>query len=382
MIPLISLYAGFFICNNFIFTYSPINLSYNYNDMTKLNIFAQRFEDIKNNKKELDINLFGQSIERIKKNDEQWEYWLSWELMIELWYKDIKKFNRIIIKAINSCKEWGIPYDINFIQKEDQYILSRFACYLIAINWDESISEIFLAKIYFATETRKSELSQQRKSFFERYENREELRWLERFFQSELWNLWINGDWIGSIRSKWDTILLWMPTSQYKKLHNISEKKAIADYLPTVLLSAKSFATQMTNQKIKEKKVTKYNVENIHTKHNQDIRSILEKNDISPENLPIEEDINKLIRKANKIWIPLPIKNSQEFKDSNEDSIENEDKIFTTFVLPNSINEIKVLVKIIKDNPWTFEIFVWSNIYSISEAWLSLINEKFLKYSK
>ena len=101
------------------------------------------------------------------------EYWLARELQKTLEYKEWRKFSGVIDKAKNSCFNSNANLYDHFVdtdkmvkigsgakRKQDDYKLSRYACYLIAQNGDSRKKVIALAQTYFAIQTRKQELSE------------------------------------------------------------------------------------------------------------------------------------------------------------------------------------------------------------------------------
>mgnify|MGYP004630706827 FL=1 len=112
--------------------------------------------------------------EDIKHLDESGnEYWLARELQKTLEYKEWRKFSGVIDKAKKSCFNSNVNLYDHFVdtdkmveigsgakRKQDDYKLSRYACYLIAQNGDSRKKVIALAQTYFAIQTRKQELSE------------------------------------------------------------------------------------------------------------------------------------------------------------------------------------------------------------------------------
>ena len=99
------------------------------------------------------------------------EYWLARELQELLGYADWRNFLNAINKAKESCETTGEAVSNHFVDvtktiqmpkgasKEiPDYILSRYACYLIAQNGDPKKEQIAFAQSYFAIQTRKQEL--------------------------------------------------------------------------------------------------------------------------------------------------------------------------------------------------------------------------------
>ena len=127
-----------------------------------------------------------QTFEDVKHVDEFGdEYWYARELQVVLDYKEWIKFENVINKAIESCKNVGISETDHFVgaakmvqlgsgseRKQKDYKLSRYACYLIAQNGDSRKKVIALAQTYFAIQTRKQELSEKEYSLLTEDEKR------------------------------------------------------------------------------------------------------------------------------------------------------------------------------------------------------------------
>jgi len=250
------------------------------------------------------------SFEGIKKESNEWyEYWSARDLQIILWYTKWENFSNIIEKAKISCKNSWVETKNEFFlisgktsplwwRPKEDYELSRYACYLIAQNWNPDKEEIAFAQAYFAVQTRKQEIIEQKLLDLDRLRARKKLTLAEKEFQELAFERWVDGRWIWRIRSKWDTILFWWNTTQNMKKKLWVKSWPLADVLPTVTLKAKDLSTEVTNHNMKhqwlrwENKITWE-----HIKNNSWVRKYLEDSWIKPEELPAEEDLKKIERK-------------------------------------------------------------------------------------
>ncbi len=242
------------------------------------------------------------------------EVWYARELQQVLGYSRWENFVVAIGRAMESCKTLGINIDDHFrevtkmialakgAQRDIQdFMLTRYACYLIAQNGDPKKEEIAFAQSYFAVQTRKAELIEERLNEFARLNTRERLRASEKQLSRNIYERGVDDKGFGRIRSKGDCALFGgLSTEQMKKRLGI-KSGALADYLPTLTIAAKNLATEMTNYNVEQKDL--YGEANItaeHVQNNRSVRSMLGQRGIKPENLPPAEDIKKVERRVAK----------------------------------------------------------------------------------
>ncbi|MBW6452016.1 MAG: DNA damage-inducible protein D [DPANN group archaeon] len=243
------------------------------------------------------------------------EFWFARDLQTLLGYSKWENFVKIIEKAKISCKKAGQEVNNHFpdVKKTinmpkgatrniDDYILTRYACYLIAQNGDSRKDEIAFAQSYFAIQTRKQELIEERIALKERVDAREKLVKSETELSKLIYEHGVDNKGFARIRSKGDHALFGgHNTKQMKIKLNIPQNKPVADFLPTVTIAAKNFATEITNFNVKKEDLQgESKITNEHIKNNKRIRTVLLEDDIIPEELPPEDDIKKLERRIKK----------------------------------------------------------------------------------
>jgi len=251
------------------------------------------------------------------------EYWFARDLQNLLGYTEWRKFKGVIEKAINACENSGVKYQDHFVgvdkkvslgsqaeREIEDFILTRYACYLIAQNGDPRKEEIAFAQSYFAIQTRKQELVEERIKLKERFDAREKLTKSETELSKLIYERGVDDKGFARIRSKGDEALFGgNNTNEMKIILKIPEKRALADFLPSVTIAGKNFATEITNYNVKKENLQgENNITVEHVKNNSKIRKVLLEDNIVPEKLPPEEDIKKLERKIKTSEKKLPNK--------------------------------------------------------------------------
>lgn len=241
------------------------------------------------------------------------EYWLARELQLLLGYADWRNFLNAIDKAKESCKTTSEVISDHFVdvtkmvsigsgaeRKQDDIMLTRYACYLIAQNGDPKKEQIAFAQSYFAIQTRKQELLEERIQLMERLQAREKLAATETELSKNIYERGVDNKGFANIRSKGDWALFGgHNTSEMKRKLGIAENRPLADFLPTITITAKQLATEITNFNVHKNDLKGENkITNEHVKNNTDVRQLLGKSGIIPEQLPAEEDIKKLERRV------------------------------------------------------------------------------------
>ena len=250
---------------------------------------------------------------RTHPDEPQVEFWFARDLQEPLGYARWENFLTVIQRAIDSCRTTGhdpdnhfrgatkmVPLGSGAERAIDDFLLTRYACYLIAQNGDPRKEPIAFAQSYFAVQTRKQELIEERMSLFRRLEAREKLRASEKALSENIFERGVDDAGFGRIRSKGDAALFGGHTTQgMKEKFGITQTRPLADFLPTLTIAAKNLATEMTNHNVQQSDLQgEPAITREHVQNNSSVRHMLGQRGIRPEDLPPEGDIKKLERRA------------------------------------------------------------------------------------
>ncbi|MEZ0183739.1 DNA damage-inducible protein D [Flavobacterium oncorhynchi] len=262
-------------------------------------------------KKEIIYTLTANFESQSNQTEEGIEFWLARDLQHLLDYTKWDNFVSVISKAKTACEISEESIDNHFAdigkmvsigsgaQKEIQDImLTRYACYLIAQNGDPRKEKIAFAQRYFAIQTRKAELIEQKMLEYERVQARNKLKETEKELSQVIFEQTGGNQNFALIRSKGDTALFNKTTQQMKIKWGLPSAKPLADFMPTILLKAKDFATEITIFNAKQHQMkTESQISKEHITNNKSVRSTLLTRGIVPENIPPAEDISKIERR-------------------------------------------------------------------------------------
>ena len=244
--------------------------------------------------------------------DDNVEFWLARDLQHLLGYTKWDNFLNVISKAKTACETSNENIEDHFADvgkmiempktatKEiSDIMLTRYACYLIAQNGDPRKETVAFAQTYFAVQTRKAELIEKQIFEVERLQARRKLAETEKELSKVIFEQTGGDQNFAIIRSKGDHALFNKSTQQMKQKWGV-KNKPLADHMPTILLKAKDFATEITIYNAKEKQMeTESQISKEHITNNKTVRETLISREIVPENLSPEEDVKKIERKLN-----------------------------------------------------------------------------------
>ena len=252
------------------------------------------------------------NFEDAKYEDEGLEFWLARELQVLLGYNRWESFVNVLQKAATACNTASQKVRDHFrhvtktidlpkgaTREINDYMLTRYACYLVAQNGDSRKTEVAFAQNYFALQTRKMELIAERIALTERLQSREKLSDTEKKFSGIIYERGISGRDFGLIKSQGDEALFGgYSTGRMKTRLSIPKNRPLADFLPTITIKAKDLATEISSFNIEKDNLHGISpIAHEHIKNNQEVRKMLLKRGVRLEDLPAEEDIKKVERR-------------------------------------------------------------------------------------
>jgi DNA-damage-inducible protein D len=258
----------------------------------------------------------GKTFESIKHLDEQSgaEFWSARELMMALEYNNWESFERTIKRAMKNAektyynikehfrpKTKMVEIGSNAVRPVKDFSLSRYACYMIALNGDPAKQAVADAKTYFATKTRQKELDEEREEIERRIDARRKYTKSDQQLSATVLDHDVDRKGLALIKSDGDRKLFGgKNTAQMKKQYGLTKSQNLPDRLPSVTLAAKQLANEITAFNTNAKDLRGFApIDGEHRTNNAKVRQTLTERGIKPETLSPEEDIKKVEKRLN-----------------------------------------------------------------------------------
>lgn len=256
------------------------------------------------------------SLELIKKTGESMEYWSARELMPRLGYTNWETFKTTLSRAQESCQQTGQVVTDHFrdalkmvdigshTQRAiEDLLLTRYACYLVAQNGNPRKPQIAAAQRYFAVQTRRQEIWEERAIENKRLEERGKLRDTEKKIERTVYQRGITQSIeFATFKNKHiEALYGGINTPDLKRRRGISKDRALADFDTDVELKAKNLALGMTDHNISTQNLMGRNrLEQEVVANSAATRGALLARGIIPEELKPGEDIKKIEKRRAK----------------------------------------------------------------------------------
>lgn len=244
-------------------------------------------------------------------------YWMARDLQEILGYQRFESFEPVILKARLACESAGIEPDDQFRQTTEMvsigsgaernradWFLTRYACYLIAMNADSSKSQVGFAQTYFAVQTRKQEIAEKLSGIEKRIEQRHRVTQTVKALNSAAKTAGVQKYALfhdAGYRGLYD-----MGLADIKRRKGLTAKEDLLDRAGRAELAAIEFKNTQTEQKIiRDKIVGETQAIQTHRGVASEVRrTIRTLGGTLPENLPPEESIKKIEAARNRKKLP------------------------------------------------------------------------------
>jgi DNA-damage-inducible protein D len=240
------------------------------------------------------------------------EYWFARDLQPLLGYERWENFVAVLERARAACSGAGQVLADHFrdvtkmvglgssaMREIQDVALTRYACYLIAQNGDSRKIAVAFAQTYFALQTRRQELIERRLVEVERIKARARLVESEKGLSQLIYERSGDSMSFARIRSQGDQVLFGgLSTREMKQRLGVPGSRPLAGFLPTVTIKAKDLVNEITIHNAKEHgHGTETAITREHLENSREVRKVLGKRGIKPEELPPAEDVKRVERR-------------------------------------------------------------------------------------
>ena len=223
-------------------------------------------------------------------------YWKEEDMREAMGYTDPNGFRKVIMRAMQACLSLGIIPDDNFVREDGSYQLTRFACYLVAMNGDTKKAQVAAAQVYFASLAATYATHLEHADGIDRLVIRDEVRGGEKSLASTAKRHGVHGRGYGLFKDAGYRGMYNMSLRELKQYKGLRESVTIADHMGRPELAAHLFRITQTEARIEQNGIQGQRLlEDAARAVGVSVRQLVMQNTGSrPEDMPAAEPISQV----------------------------------------------------------------------------------------